>query len=118
MQYRMGDYEEAVVAYIRAAEIGVEIGQSNAAWMLSRGYGAQGPAAATLAMKLHQRAAGQVCMCSMPMTTIAHMVAAGLTFPVPCFTPSCQLGISYSDDQRGCYCTSMLRLGLPSIEET
>ena len=51
------------MAYIRAAEIGMEIGQSNAAWMLSRGYGAQGPAAATLAMKLHQRAAGQVCTC-------------------------------------------------------
>ena len=60
MQYRMGDYEEAVVAYLRAADIGMEIGQSNAAWMLSRGYGAQGPAAASLAMKLHQRAAGQV----------------------------------------------------------
>ena len=59
-QYRMGDYEEAAVAYIRAAEMGMEIGQSNAAWMLSRGFGAQGPAAAALAMKLHQRAAGQV----------------------------------------------------------
>ena len=48
------------MAYLRAADIGMEIGQSNAAWMLSRGYGAQGPAAAVLAMKLHQRAAGQV----------------------------------------------------------
>jgi SEL1 protein len=56
----MGHYEEAVVAYIKAAEMGMEIGQSNAAWMLSRGYGVQGPAAASLAMKLHQRAAGQV----------------------------------------------------------
>ena len=62
MQYRMGDYEEAVVAYLRAADIGMEIGQSNAAWMLSRGYGAHGPAAAALAMKLHQRAAGQVTL--------------------------------------------------------
>ena len=60
VQYRTGNYEEAVVAYIRAAEMGMEVGQSNAAWMLSRGYGVQGPAAAALAMKLHQRAAGQV----------------------------------------------------------
>lgn len=60
VQYRMGHYEEAVVAYIRAAEMGMEVGQSNAAWMLSRGHGVQGPAAAALAMKLHQRAAGQV----------------------------------------------------------
>lgn len=59
-QYRSGDYEGAVVAYLKAAEMGMEVGQSNAAWMLTRGYGAQGPAASALAQKLHQRAAGQV----------------------------------------------------------
>lgn len=73
LQYRMGDYEEAAVAYIQAAEIGMEIGQSNAAWMLSRGYGAQGTAAATLAMKLHQRAAGQVCRSSLSKMAVRHM---------------------------------------------
>ncbi len=49
-----------MVAYLKAAEMGMEVGQSNAAWMLTRGYGAQGPAASALAQKLHQRAAGQV----------------------------------------------------------
>ena len=88
------------MAYIRAAEIGMEIGQSNAAWMLSRGYGAEGPAAATLAMKLHQRAAGQVYISSMSTTAISHMCAAGITSPVPCITLSCQLGIPHSDDQK------------------
>ena len=75
MQYRMGDYEEAVVAYLRAADIGMEIGQSNAAWMLSRGYGAQGPAAAALAMKLHQRAAGQVII---PTAISVSLIGQGL----------------------------------------
>ena len=60
VQYRSGDYEGAVVAYLKAAEMGLEVGQSNAAWMLARGYGAAGPAASALAQKLHQRAAGQV----------------------------------------------------------
>ncbi|KAK9906721.1 hypothetical protein WJX75_006842 [Coccomyxa subellipsoidea] len=57
--YRAGDYEGAAVAYLKAAEMGLEVGQSNAAWMLARGYGAAGPAASALAQKLHQRAAGQ-----------------------------------------------------------
>ncbi|EIE24098.1 HCP-like protein [Coccomyxa subellipsoidea C-169] len=57
--YRTGDYEGAVVAYLKAAEMGLEVGQSNAAWMLSRGFGAAGPTASALAQKLHQRAAGQ-----------------------------------------------------------
>ncbi|CAL8462358.1 g1891 [Coccomyxa elongata] len=57
--YRSGDYEGAVVAYLKAAEMGLEVGQSNAAWMLARGYGAAGPTASALAQKLHQRAAGQ-----------------------------------------------------------
>lgn len=63
MQYRAGDYEGAAVAYLKAAEMGLEVGQSNAAWMLARGYGAAGPAASALAQKLHQRAAGQVSHC-------------------------------------------------------
>ena len=51
------------MAYLKAAEMGLEVGQSNAAWMLARGYGAAGPAASALAQKLHQRAAGQVSHC-------------------------------------------------------
>ena len=48
------------MAYLRAAEAGLELGASNAAWMLQRGYGAAGPAATALAALLHPRAAGQV----------------------------------------------------------
>jgi SEL1 protein len=70
-QYTAGNYEEAVLAYLRGAEMGLEVAQSNAAWMLSRAYGAAGPAATALAQLLHQRAAGQArahasccCCCS------------------------------------------------------
>ena len=91
VQYRMGDYEEAVVAYLRAADIGMEIGQSNAAWMLSRGHGAQGPAAAALAMKLHQRAAGQVMLPAVITISLAggawQLTAVGdVQHLVPCQT--------------------------------
>ncbi len=54
-----------MVAYLKAAEMGLEVGQSNAAWMLSRGFGAAGPTASALAQKLHQRAAGQVAQLSL-----------------------------------------------------
>ena len=60
MQYTAGEYEEAVLAYLRGAEMGLEVAQSNGAWMLARAYGAGGPAATRLAQLLHQRAAGQV----------------------------------------------------------
>ena len=50
------------MAYLHAAEMGMEVGQSNAAWMLVRGYGAKGAAASALAMRMHQRAAGQVLL--------------------------------------------------------
>ena len=123
MQYRMGDYEEAVVAYIRAAEMGMEIGQSNAAWMLSRGYGAQGPAAATLAMKLHQRAAGQVCTCLHMFCAHAHYrnctcMSAGHRFPK---SHAAHLHASLGHTsmlmiREGRYCTSMLQLGLLALK--
>ena len=38
----------------------MELAQANGAWMLSRGLGAGGTAAQALALRLHQRAAGQV----------------------------------------------------------
>jgi len=39
--------------------MGVELAQSNAAWMLARGYGHAGPNAAVVAMSLHRRSAEQ-----------------------------------------------------------
>lgn len=39
--------------------MGSELGQSNAAWMLTQGYGYKGEAAAQLAIKLYERAARQ-----------------------------------------------------------
>ena len=61
--------------YLRGAEAGLELGQSNAAWMLQRAYGAAGPAATALASLLHQRAAGQVrpgCLFWLPMLPPPH----------------------------------------------
>ena len=37
-----GDAEWALLNYFKAAEMGVELGESNAAWLLSEGYGYQG----------------------------------------------------------------------------
>lgn len=39
--------------------MGSELAQSNAAWMLERGYGHAGPNAALVAMGLHRRSAEQ-----------------------------------------------------------
>ena len=32
-----GNFDTALVLYLRAAEMGMELGQANAAWMLSHG---------------------------------------------------------------------------------
>ena len=54
-----GDFEPALLHYLQAAEMGSEVGQSNAAWMLMHGYGYRGPHAAQLAISLYQKAAAQ-----------------------------------------------------------
>jgi len=54
-----GDYEPALLHYLQSAEMGSELGQSNAAWMLTHGYGYEGEQAAQLAITLYQRAAEQ-----------------------------------------------------------
>lgn len=54
-----GKYEVAMCHYLQSAEMGSELGQSNAAWMLTHGYGYDGPHAAQLAITLYQRAAEQ-----------------------------------------------------------
>lgn len=54
-----GDYEPALLHYLQSAEMGSELGQSNAAWMLTHGYGYEGEHAAQLAITLYQQAAAQ-----------------------------------------------------------
>ena len=34
-----GDHERALLGYLRGSELGYEIAQLNAAWMISKGYG-------------------------------------------------------------------------------
>lgn len=58
-EFMDGNYESAMCHYLQSAEMGSELGQSNAAWMLSHGYGHEGPHAAQLAITLYQRAAEQ-----------------------------------------------------------
>mmetsp|Transcript_14536 Transcript_14536/g.43932 ORF Transcript_14536/g.43932 Transcript_14536/m.43932 type:complete len:758 (-) Transcript_14536:985-3258(-) len=57
--FEAGDYEGALLAYLRAAEAGFELGQSNAAWLLSHGYTGAARTAGSLPVALHQRAAQQ-----------------------------------------------------------
>ena len=40
--FRRGEYEWALLGYLKAVEMGMELGQSNAAWMLAEGYGYEG----------------------------------------------------------------------------
>ncbi|KAL4449404.1 hypothetical protein ABPG77_007048 [Micractinium sp. CCAP 211/92] len=58
--FQAGDYEWALLNYLKAAEMGVEAGQSNAAWMLTEGYGYEGGAeAGRAALLLYKRSAAQ-----------------------------------------------------------
>lgn len=41
--FRNGEYDWSLYNYLKAADIGVELAQANAAWMLKEGYGYQGP---------------------------------------------------------------------------
>lgn len=50
---------QALLLYLAASEMGNELAQSNAAWMLERGYGHAGWNAAVVAMSLHRRSAEQ-----------------------------------------------------------
>ncbi len=60
-----GAYTQALLQYLAAAEMGLELGQSNAAWMLDRGYGHTGPNAAAVKFGLHRRSAEQGNMASL-----------------------------------------------------
>lgn len=57
---RAGDTDMALWHYVWAAELGFEVAQSNAAWLLRQSYGAgEGGPAARLAVSMHRLAAGQ-----------------------------------------------------------
>ncbi|PNW85669.1 hypothetical protein CHLRE_03g197400v5 [Chlamydomonas reinhardtii] len=53
-----GRYGLALLSYLRAADLGMEVAQSNAAWMLERGY-APGLGASELAFSLYKQSAAQ-----------------------------------------------------------
>lgn len=50
---------QALLLYLQAAELGMEVAQSNAAWMLQRGFGHSGPLAAAVATTMYRRSAEQ-----------------------------------------------------------
>jgi SEL1 protein len=50
---------QALLLYLQASELGMEIGQSNAAWMLDRGFAHAGHQAASVATALFKRSAEQ-----------------------------------------------------------
>lgn len=54
-----GRYPQALLEYLRAADMGIELGQANAAWVLESGYAAAGAGAAAAAFQLHRRSAQQ-----------------------------------------------------------
>lgn len=56
-----GSYSQALLAYLRVGEMGMELGQSNAVWMLDRGYGPseQHASTATTIFKLYKLSAEQ-----------------------------------------------------------
>lgn len=57
--FSAGDYEWALLNYLKAAEWGSELGQSNAAWMLVEGHGYEGPRGGAAAVAMLGRAAAQ-----------------------------------------------------------
>lgn len=57
--YEKGDYSWSLYNYLKGASIGVELAQSNAAWLLRRAYGYNGPKADTLAAYMLKLSAGQ-----------------------------------------------------------
>lgn len=50
---------QALLLYLQASELGMEVAQSNAAWMLDRGFEHAGPQAASVATALFKRSAEQ-----------------------------------------------------------
>ena len=72
-----GRYTEALLRYLAASEMGLELAQSNAAWMLERGYGHAGWNAAAVGVSLLRRSAEQGNVQSLLLLGDAHYHGAG-----------------------------------------
>ena len=57
--FEAADYSWALYNYLRAADVGVELAQHNAAWMLSNGYGYAGDGSSQLAARMYKWSAVQ-----------------------------------------------------------
>ena len=57
--YDAGEHEWALYNYLKLADVGVELAQSNAAWMLQQGYGYTGPRQQAMATQMLRASAGQ-----------------------------------------------------------
>jgi len=57
--YDGGDHEWALYNYLKIADVGVELAQSNAAWMLQQGYGYTGPRQHAMSTQMLRASAGQ-----------------------------------------------------------
>lgn len=75
-----GAHGVALLSYLGAAEMGMELGASNAGWMLERGAGQQGGsgAAEALAYELARRSAGQGNVASLLLLGDAHWYGRGV----------------------------------------
>jgi len=77
--FAAGDYEWALLNFLKASEWGSELGQSNAAWMLQEGYGYDGPLAGEVAVRLLQRAAEQGNAAALVRVGDAYWYGKGVT---------------------------------------
>ena len=91
--FTQGHYESSLLDYLISAELGAEVGQSNAAWMLTEGYGsvydsdldtpntaaaaASSSQISTLALALYQRAAEQGSTAALIRLGDAHWYGRG-----------------------------------------
>lgn len=91
--FTQGHYESSLLDYLISAELGAEVGQSNAAWMLTEGYGSVYDSAldkpnsssssssssqiSTLALALYQRAAEQGSTAALIRLGDAHWYGRG-----------------------------------------
>ncbi len=71
--YFRGRFGAALLAYLRAADLGVEMAQSNAAWMLERGY-AVAPSEYAVSLSIHILRRGKRCFSLLGPWHVASLV--------------------------------------------
>ncbi|GAX75411.1 hypothetical protein CEUSTIGMA_g2855.t1 [Chlamydomonas eustigma] len=72
------DYNLALLSYLEAAEMGMELGQSNAAWLLHRGYVIAGGMRANVTFTLTQRSADQGNVASLLLMADSYLQGEGV----------------------------------------